>query len=351
MPDVLNPLLYRKLKQHFGVVRVSNPGQAMSATAVLDFVSKKPRLNIAHPGEYYQVCCPYCHDSRFRLYVNHMYGKKDSFGRKMTFLAICYNDTACMSDDEKRDDLHNTLEEMDGVLERAKVLDGEPAPAEAREVDWPGPCIPLAQLKSDHPAIEYIRSRHFDPAYIGKQFDVRYCVDSHFFLARNRLIIPVYERGKLKGWQARYCGELEWKNKSLQLPPKYFTMPNMPRRLLLYNFDKAKEHYTGVIMEGPTDVWAMGAVGATMTTHQQRRFTTIFQKRSAVLLYDPEEFDDPATQRLVENLRSHMPNNLAVIKLPDGTDPGSLSREFLRDYVFTEAKKQGVKVSYKKVKK
>lgn len=355
MAEVLNPLLYSKLKKHFGVVKISNPGQAMSAKSSVDFITKKPKLQIAHPGEYYQVCCPYCKDSRFRLYVNHRYGQKDRFGRRMTFLAICYNETACMSNEANRMDFLDTLEEIDGVLARARLNEGEEVPAEARVVDWPGPCVPLSKLKKNHPAVEYLRSRHFDPAYISKRFDVRYCVDSHFFLARERLIIPVFEKGLLKGWQARYVGDLDWKNKSLHLPPKYFTLPNMPRRLLLYNFDNAKQYQTGIIMEGPTDVWAMGPMGictfgATMTPMQQRRFTTIFRKRSGVLLFDPEEFDDPATKRLADNLRAKMPTNLAVVKLPDGTDPGGLSREFLHDYVYEEAKAQGVKVSFKKVK-
>jgi uncharacterized protein YueI len=356
MEEVLNPLLYRKLKRHFGRVRVSNPGQAMSAASVKDPYTKRPKLSIQHPGEYYQVCCPYCDDTKFRLYVNHMYGQPDAYRRRMTFLAICYNETACMTKPDNQRDFLDTLEEIEGVLERAKVKPGEEVSLEARVADWPGPCVPIDQLKDKHKAREYLRSRHFDPDYIAKRFDVRWCLDSHFFLARKRLIIPVYDKGKLRGWQARLPEDLDWKNKELNLPPKYFTMPGMPRRLLLYNFDRAKEWETGVVMEGPTDVWSLGSMGictfgATMTPHQQRRFVTVFRKRSAVLLFDPEEFEAKATRKLVEKLEKKLPTNLAKIKLPEGTDPGSLDREFLRDYIASEASKQGVKVRFRRVKK
>jgi hypothetical protein len=353
MPDVLNPSLYQRLKRHFGVVRVVNPGQSFLARPIRDGITDEPKLDIKQSGEYYLANCPFCNDHRFRLYVHHMYGKRDDFGRKMTYMAICYNETACMTKEHNQAELKSIVEEMDGVLETARVRKGVEVPFEARKVDWPGPCRSLTKLKSRHSARQYLESRNFDIEYLTKHFDVRYCLDSHYFLARERLIIPVYDHGKLVGWQARYNGELDWKNKSLNLPPKYFTLPGMPRRLLIYNFDKARDYSTGIIMEGPTDVWAMGLMGvctfgATMTSLQLRKFLAIFRRRTAVLLYDPEEFEERAVKRLRETLTSKMPGRFAAIKLPEGTDPGALDRSFLRDYVFQEAKKLGVKVSYKK---
>ena len=223
-------------------------------------------------------------------------------------------------------------------------------PVEMRETTWPGPCLSLHKLKSHHPAIQYLEARGFNPEYIESRFDVRLCLDSHYYICRDRLIIPVYAQDKLMGWQARLVGD--WKK---GMAPKYFTFPGMPRRDLIYNFDEARHYKTGIIMEGPIDVWSMGLMGmctfgSTMTSLQQRRFLAVFQERTGVLLYDPEEYEKKSTQKLIRIFRERMPGRFAPLKLPDGTDPGALGREFLRDFVHEEAWKQHrVRVSFRKV--
>src|SRR4249920_1968854 len=104
MTSPLNPRLYRLLQDNFGTVKIASPGEAMIAQSVREPVSDRPMLAITHSGEYYRLCCPYCNDTRYRLYVNHMYGQKDRFGRRMKFLAVCYNETACMAKRENQDD-------------------------------------------------------------------------------------------------------------------------------------------------------------------------------------------------------------------------------------------------------
>lgn len=353
MPDVLNPYLYGRLKRHFRNVRISNDGQAMVATAVRSGINNEPRLSIAHAGEYYQVSCPFCNDTRFRLYINHMYGQKDAFGRRMKFLAVCYNDTACMSKPANQEEFWERLNEMEDEIERATIYQGDIVPEEAQEINWPGPCTRLDDLPDDHPARLYLEARSFDPDKIARVYGVAYCHDSHYYTARNRIIIPVFERGKLKGWQARHIGELNWKDKTKNHPPKYFTYPGMPRRVLLYNLDNAKKYSTGIVVEGPTDVWSVGPMavctfGSTMTPQQRSRFKTVFRRRTAILLYDPEAFASAATRSLVAYFKKHMPGRFAAIKLPEGTDPGSLDREFLRDYVTEKAARRGVEISFKK---
>lgn len=353
MPDVLNPLLYRKLKQHFGVVRISQAGQAMVARAVRTGDTSGPRLHIAHAGEQYAVNCPFCTDTRFRLYVSHMYGQRDEFGRKMTFLAICYNDTACMSKYANQLDLQDTLSGGGTSLEKATIYRGDEVPEEAHEISWPGPCTPLDELEDRHPARRYLERRNFDPDRIARLYGAAYCHGSHYYLAKGRIIIPVFEYGKLKGWQARHVGELDWKDKEANHPPKYFTYPGMPRRLLLYNYDRARQYATGVIVEGPTDVWGFGPMavctfGSSMTEMQRRKFSATFRRRTAVLLYDPEAFENRATRSIVEFFSRKMPGRFAAVRLPEETDPGSLGRKFLRGYVAAEAEKQGVTVLWEK---
>ena len=134
---VLNQLLYDRLRSSFGHVKVSNPGKAFIATDTESIFSEpgqppRMRLEISNDGEYYMVFCPYCLDTRYRLYVNHMYGKKSDAGRQMKFLAVCYNE-ACMRKEENREDFQRRLAVTD-LLTDGDVGDDGIAICIAREI-------------------------------------------------------------------------------------------------------------------------------------------------------------------------------------------------------------------------
>lgn len=358
MSNVLNPMLYRRLKRKFGEVKVSNEGEALDYKVRTNPVTNKPYLDFIQRGEQYRVACPYCLDTRFRLYISHRWGQRDTTGRKMTFLAKCFNEN-CLTESENWRDFIETLENNDDSLEQARVLPGEKNPEAARTVKWPGPCKRLDELPEEHKARAYLRSRDFDPDVISRLYGVCYCEDSHHFSARNRIIIPVYDKEAMKGWQARFVGELPWKDPKEKrgLPPKYFSCPNSQfRSQCIYNWDRMKQWSTGIICEGPMDVWRFGVMagcifGNTMTDVQKRKVAAVFKRRTLVLLLDPEESESRSTERTVEWFEQRMPGQFAAVKLPKGTDPGSLEREFLREIVRVEAAKQGVKVRYAKWRK
>ena len=97
----LNPELYRRLQKNFGNVLIANPGEGFVAT-VRRGLDGRPKQQIAHSGEYYRVCCPYCKDMRSRLWVNHKFGVFDENTRsKNTHLAICYNEN-CLTHPAQR---------------------------------------------------------------------------------------------------------------------------------------------------------------------------------------------------------------------------------------------------------
>ena len=351
--EVLNPRLFRRLGQRFGHVKVSNAGEAMICQAVKN-LRDEPELLISHAGEYYQVCCPYCSDTRYRLYVNHRFGQQDAFGRPLLFLAICYNE-GCLS---SRDNFKDFLDQLEtDALAEAVVKPGKLVPEELREVLPPGPTIPLHRLRKNHDARVYLQSRGFDPDELSHKFGVTFCTQSRYSFARNRLIFSVFERGKLKGWQARFVGELDWKGpKKKELPPKYFNTPDAHfKSNVIFNWERMRRWYTGVIVEGPTDAMRFGTMagcifGNHMSDVQRRKFLSVFGKdRTGVLLLDPEEYESRQTVATLDYFRTKMPGRFCAVKLPDGTDPGSLARGFLRQYVKEHAAAQGVKVRYKKV--
>src|ERR1035437_3488069 len=89
MSRPMNPTLYRRLQRRFGEVLVSKEGSTMSAH-VVSGVDGKPRLQVTDRGEEYRVSCPYCHDTRKRLYIAHGHG---TLVHGVRCLAIhCYNE-------------------------------------------------------------------------------------------------------------------------------------------------------------------------------------------------------------------------------------------------------------------
>ncbi len=357
MADPLNAFLWRRLTRLFGPVKISNQGEAMiyQTAKGLDEEAGEKHLVIRHAGEYYQANCPYCNDTRRRLYVNHMFGQRDSTGRRLLFLAVCFNEN-CLSRQDNRDDFMERVDDIN-LMEPETVKPGKIVSEAAREVLPPGPVQPLDKLRKTHPARVYVQSRGFDPDELARKFQLAYCkTASRYTIASNRLIIPVYEDGKLKGWQGRYIGELDWKGPDRKsLPPKYYSCPDSDfRSRCLLNFERMKNWQTGVIVEGPTDVFAFGSMsgcvfGNTMTEYQRRKFASVFRERTGVLLLDPEEMGSDSTRKLLEFFDTQMRGRFCAVKLPEGTDPGSLGREFLRAYVKEEAARQGVKVTYRKV--
>jgi hypothetical protein len=279
---------------------------------------------------------------------------RDDEGNRNLWLAICYNDDCLADFDRRRQFWEELVDPRAPILDHARILPGAEIDLSTIVMDWPGPCTRLDKLPHNHKAVQYVASRNFDPEKIGRFYNVHYCHDSFRWLAKDRIIIPIYMDRVMRGWQARYIGELPWHDKkALDLPPKYFTCPGTPRRHLIYNLAGAAQYRTGVIVEGPTDVWSFGhmaccTLGATMTPQQRRRFHALFKERAAILLYDEDAWDKPGTQKIVEAFSGQFAQGFAAVKLPKGRDPGNMDRDFLREFVADKARKAGVAVSWRR---
>jgi DNA primase len=217
--------------------------------------------------------------------------------------------------------------------------------------------LPLHTLPPEHPANRYLAGRFIDPELVGKFYGVSYCPESKYFLAKNRIIIPIMEGGKLRGWQARHVGDLDWKAEGA--PPKYWNAPGMSRADIVYNIDNASRYLTGVVVEGPTDVWSFGpmsmaTIGFPPTQQQVRKIITAFRRKNLVFLFDPDITENPRTAELFEALkqtvRGTCARGVAFVQLPSPFDPGDLDREYLRPFVAAEARRQGVSVDWRACK-
>lgn len=316
--DPLCPQLHERLRKLFGTVKISNHGQPATVLTVPD--GQGSTRTIVKGGEYYLVNCPYCNDTRHRLWINHRFAE-------FPWLCVCYNE-GCLEHQSRKDQLRLQLRLARGA--RLAVL---PADTKARDplqaAEWPGECVRLTALPDNHHALRYLRYRGFDPVQLAERYDIRYCTrcGPEWVPALGRLIIPVYWDHKLVGWQAR---EVE---RSPRFAEKYWTMPGMPRRDLLYNFDQARAQPYVVICEGPTDVWRIGPSGvalfgksASMT--QVHLLQTLIDRRTPILVMLDGDAAEAAKEltRLLAETRPH--GVLRVELLPD-QDPGGLDTDIV----------------------
>lgn len=344
----LNQKLYRSLQRVFGEVRIAKEGESMAYKFVKDPLTGKTRLHVISGGEDYKVCCPFCSDTRFRLEISHRWGTKDpvtgnEFGRH---LMRCYNDNCPANLDAAPADRQRVREQLINML-KPYVARSMPLrtvvvkPDKEKPVALPEKCVPIDQLPSNHVAIEYLTSRHFDAQQLVREYSIMYCFDDPNPFVRGRIIIPFYKEQQLVGWQARYVGTPPSNN-----VPKYYTAPGLAKSRILYNYDIARQQPFGVIVEGVTDAWRVGPygvalLGCSMSTHQLTLAKAAWGATGLVLLLDPDVEEKAAAavkpevtgyQRMLRNLSTPQIFKLGVLKvqLPSGVDPGDYpSREQL----------------------
>lgn len=341
---MLSPSLYAKLVQVFGDVRVSNEGEPFTARVGKDMITGETKLEIINRGETYAVNCPFCNDTRNRLWINHRWNTFDS--RTCTrnlFLAKCFNED-CIADRGVRaltelifGNSHTTLPAPEYDSTKTSVKTVIPRLPQSQ---------PLVNLPSTHHARTYLESRNFDPDYLSKEFGIRFCgypENGSLARATNRLLIPAYMNGNLVGWQARYIGERDWKDKSLFVP-KYFSMPGFRKSACLYNYDSAKEDPTFVIVcEGPSDVWRIGSsavaiFGKDLSTIQRDLIINTWGKGTIIVMLDSDA--TVASNKVYNKLKEANLNVYNVSLEGLSKDPGDMSEEEVWDLITKEMEKE-----------
>ena len=349
----LNRALFRRCKATFKHVQIKNAGEKQVRSTSKNLVTKELYAVISHPGEYYAVCCSFCGDTRFRCYINHMYGQDDEFRRPQTHLVICFNGGCPLA--LRESSAYQQLEQMLlghklTDLRKAVIEEGKEVDVDKIRMTWPGTVTRVDKLPATHVAAAYLAGRGFDVVTIGRFYNVQWCSASDRYICQDRLIIPIYHKQKMVGWQARAAYDINWKTSRF---PKYYTAPGTPKNQILYNFGNAVRYQVGIIVEGVTDVWKVGpqavcTLGASMSARQQSLFRRGFKNYAGVLLYDPDVKEEIASKAAVfaADFNSNLKSGFCVVQLPDGTDPGMLDRDFLRGHIEQQAANSGVSVSW-----
>lgn len=340
----LRPELYRRLKEHFRHVVIASENSQMISRYESDPLTNRMQLKIISPGEYYRVSCPFCTDTRKRLWINHMWGLWDTVTESHNlWLCVCYNEQ-CLRLPERRNQLFKEVFDPTAFRECVDVL--EPGDIEEciehKPVTLPGQLVPVDQLPEGHEAATYLIKRGFDLSELSTTHKVSYCFDAipEMGMALGRIFIPVFKEAQMVGWQARTVGE-PW-NKFI---PKYYCMPGWKRGHYVYNYDSAKQFNHVVICEGPTDVWRYGpeavCLFGKMPAPMQIK-TLIDTWPVHILMLDSDVPEKEVTEIEARLDQYGQLNKRILVKLPPGQDPGSMNVEYMRALVNATALEKGI---------
>lgn len=331
---MLNPDLYSRLKRKLGTVKILREDEK----AVLQ-PYKLGVLTEFRPegGEEYNVCCPFCNDRGFHLYINYTYGLKNYKGVRSFATAHCFH--GCLDDPEKREALYSLLFNFSMPRHiKSSVAVFSDGSAEPAEIIPPGKMTLISQLPNEHPAVVYLcNQRKFSKALLD-YYGVCYCYESQTNpLAVGRVVIPIWFKNEYKGWQTRKLGD----GKAGGI--KYCTAPGMRKSKVIYNYDMAIKQDYVVICEGVTDVWRVGSAGVCLfgkkaSVEQIRLIKEGWKNKDICLLLDPDASKESAA--LYENLKVDC-KNVFVIRLPEGVKDAALMDEEDLRRLIDESRRQG----------
>lgn len=331
----LNPVLYGLLEHKFGEIKIANEGVPAQVERVDDPLRPgRSMFRGNNWGEYYCVCCPFCKDSRNRLWVNHQYGADFRNGRRTnTHLAVCYNEN-CLDKIGRLEQLEDMVFGAGRRFVIKTPIRSVPVEVVHTTIEPPGEILPIDSLPEYHPAVEYLVSRGFsDMRELAQMFQIGVCVnprlDKHRIM-RGRIYIPVFFNEQLIGWQGRVVG-----NPSTTV--KYYN--GLRKSQALYNYDNAAKQPVVVVVEGVPSVWRLGVAGVcifgkTLSAWQCNTIATTWANKPifVVLDYDAQsELEQVVTQLCARNL------NVVPVILPDARDPADYSRAELFDLLSAAA--------------
>lgn len=342
----LNPTLYRALKDRFGSVVIANEGDGMQFANLPNIYGGRnaspTRMEIIVAGEYYRVCCPYCNENRHRLWINHQFAQPGPNGFPQLWLAHCYNEQ-CVDNYDRRRDLEDKIFGFRNANVRSRGFQVLPGVQDAQSigpVKLPGEVFRLNELPSNHPAAVYMRDdRRHNLDYLSNAYGVAYChnADPEHRICQGRIVIPIWQGPILAGWQVRAIGEPNF-------GPKYYGMPGMPKRLMLYNIDTARQWPFVCVVEGVTSVWrlqgpAVALLGKTMSARQQYLIHETWPGKPVILILDPDARDE--MEGIIDEMRRAGKVRVVPVFLEGGMDPDNFEHETIVDIIRAQASRHG----------
>jgi 5S rRNA maturation endonuclease (ribonuclease M5) len=313
----LNPSLYGKLYLLTnGNVKIVHPGDPGCEI----FDEEDFTLNISCYGETYVICCPYCGDKRFRLWINYRFGTINPLTSKPILFPIkCFNEENCMNNFEIVKNFYETLQEISFEgnpwtsinPSNIKTTKFSARPTNVRT--WP---LKYAPAYVQH----YLVEHQFDPEILYTKYGVLYGQVNQM----DGLFIPVFYNHIMVGWQLRNFNTFG-SARSI----KYFNCPSFKKSDYLYNYDQGSKFKHIFIVEGVTDVWRCGedsiALFGCEASNKQAELIASTWDRVFILL--DGDANDKAF-KLACKLKTFRPDlESKVYLLPQNKDPAALTKE------------------------
>jgi hypothetical protein len=257
--------------------------------------------------EDYRVNCPYCGDTKNRLYISCKWGVYNPIeGHSNVHLITCYNERCVnpggvddITAEERKERRHELfLQVYRGVRSSTLLAPATKAKESLKEpLEWPGKVIRFDKLftkKPDHPAVVYMQKRGYDPVQLGKEYGFVFCdkvTDPRYAMALGTILMPIYHKGNLYSWTSRAIGDDVVKK-------KYYNCPGRPQQTIGYRLDVALRYSTIVIVEGILDCIKVGPFATclftkTLNVELKKKIVKGLQKYGddavAIVMLDPDQ--------------------------------------------------------------
>jgi hypothetical protein len=183
----------------------------------------------------------------------------------------------------------------------------------------------IGPLKNHH--IRYLQSRNFDPDEIINLWELKATgpisrLDNIDY--KNRIIIPYFWDKQIVSFDSRSISAIKSDQQRYKACPADREL--IPHKSILYGKQECWKQ-TGILVEGPTDVWRMGtssfAVSGIKYTNQQIREIFRVFKRVAVMFDNDPQAKLQAT-KIVAELRFR---GVDAFRVDIEGDPGSMKQE------------------------
>lgn len=353
---MINQVLYRHLVRIFGEVEIVNENEPILFEKRIGY-DAQVRMYKSQSGEQYKMNCPFCGDSRGRLYISHAWGMDKDNKFPTSKLVVCQNEHCEQTPYVRQLDVAARCSNPKQWLEyRLKnkytsplptLITNLPAAIKTKRLPFPGRNWSTAvnELDSGHPARLYLESRDMDVDILFNTYRVVYTHTypvqengKDYSWLEGRLFIPNFVEGRIDGWQARLI--------SGEAKLKYFNCPAWKKSEAVYGAASARRFEGALLQEGVTDCWRVGApaicgYGKSLSAAQCRIISDSWG--CVGIMYDPDADDDKvrSAHKAIKALGRRV-NKVFRVELPDGRDPADCSHDEVWKYIERSATAAGV---------
>jgi len=295
---MLNPALYEKCKHTFGRVEVLEENEKPKLRCKFDRWSfDEVRGSF---GETYRVNCPVCGDKKGHCYISSLSFTNPVVAGQVfppaPLIVHCFRRNCFKNNPEAVQELSNILQTGQQLsLECAEVEEtifGETQQENLRGTDidtllkWQPDYHPI---EKDAPAevLDYVARRGIRDVDIkelkigwGKVWNFK---KESFIGTSNWLQFPIIDQTGLRGFQSRQLREAS--------NMKYFFDARTPKKMCLYNRERASKFLVGAIAEGIIDALHIGRCGMAFFGYEPSKAQQklLVQDGYKMLLYVPDQ--------------------------------------------------------------